>query len=183
MVSASDTPTVAVDAEPDIAPAVLLAPAVWLAVADRAPLTAVVPFAGSVPRLAVVVTFESVMAAAGTAAIEPPPVAPILASVVARSVAVALRLRLRAPVRVTPSGTLALVVSLIRLRATEAPNPKVDPPPAPAPIGSAFTVELAFETALKVASGVAPVRLTGPRISAVVVRFSRFSAKDPAIET
>jgi len=38
-------------------------------------------------------------------------------------------------------ATEAVVVSLMMLSATEAPTPTLVPPPAPAPMGSAFTVE------------------------------------------
>ena len=95
-----------------------------------------------------------------------PPLAPIFASVTAASPAVALRLTLRAPVRLIPLSSVAVVVSVIRLRATDAPTPTlvVVTPPA---VGSAFTVLAALLAAVIVASP--PVRTTAPASSAVVV--------------
>ena len=86
---------------------------------------------------------------------------------------------LAAPVRVAPSASVAVVVSVIRFRATDAPTPTfvVVTPPA---VGSAFTVLAALLAAMSVASP--PVRVTAPTTSAVVVWFRMASPSEPATE-
>ena len=180
MVRARATPTAAVVAVPVTAPAVVAAPAVWVAVAAKAPVRVVV---APVPSDAVVVTFDKVMAAAGTAATDPPPEAPILASVVAMSVVVAEMVRFLVPVRTAPLSRPATVRSLMMLSATEAPTPTEEPPVEPTPTGSAFTSDVALAAATKVAAAVVPVRVAVPFSCAVVVTFSSRRAKDPARDT
>ncbi len=75
-----------------------------------------------VPTRAVVVTFERVTATAGAMSTLPP-AAPIFASVIAASPAVALSVTFAAPVRRRRCRASALVVSVIRFRATDAPTP------------------------------------------------------------
>ena len=178
IVNASPTPMLAVDAPVAVAPAVVAADAVWVPVALNAPDNVRMPL---VPSVAVVVTFESVIAIAGVRATLPP-AAPIFAVVVAASAVVAARPILPAPVTVTPSAIAAVVSSVMIANATEAPNPTLPVVVEPAPTGNALVVVvdvLAAETVR--VPGFA--RATGPLIVAVVVRFTMSNPSAPATLT
>ncbi len=155
IVRAKPTPIAASVAFKVAAVAWVSAAACCVAVIDRLRLSESTP----VPTCVVVVTFESVIATAGASATLPP-FAPIFASVVAASVAVAVRVRSRAPVSETPSATSAAVVSVMRLRATDAPIPALPVATTPSPWGSARTVLARELAAVSVASP--PVSTTVP---------------------
>src|SRR5215467_2887546 len=179
-VSASDTPNalVALDAVvPAVALTVVFAPAVCVADAFSDPPSVCVALL--VPRFAVVVTSDTVTATTGVTA-TPPPVTPICASVVPRSLVVAVRLRLFAPVSTPPSATPADVLSVTRFSATDAPTPTFVLL-VPVFASSAFAVVLVLVPATSVASP--PVSVTVPSINASVVRFTISSARDPATDT
>ena len=149
--------------------------AFWVAVPVNAPVSVSVP---SVPTRAVVVTFDRVTATAGAMSTLPP-LAPIFASVIAASAAVALSVTFAAPVSVAPLSSSAVVVSVTRFRATDAPTPTLVEVTPPA-VGSAFTVLAALLAAVIVASP--PVRTTAPPTSAVVVWFTTARPSEPATE-
>ena len=129
--TATDAPTAAVDAdaEPE---ADVVTDAVWVAATVRFPATEVGP---PVPSDAVVVTVESDTATDG-ATETPPPAAPPTEVAATVSVLVACTVRSWA-LAVAPFASVASVVSVARVSATEAPSPKLVPP-----LEAAFAVEV-----------------------------------------
>jgi hypothetical protein len=168
-VTATAAPTAALlaDAEPD---AFVVVAAVWFAETTSAPPTvAVLPE----PIDAVVVTVESETATDGT--IEtPPPAAPDCDVVVIEFVLVACTVRLW-PENPELFASDALVVSVTRFSATDAPTPE---PVVPAVAVADDTV---VEVALTVASAAGAVNV--PMRVAVVVTFAIVSPSEPATET
>ena len=175
-VRASATPTAAV--APVASPwAVVVAEAVIIAFASSLPVSvSSVP----APMSAELVTFEIAIEIDGTT-VTPPPAAPVFASVVIACRPSASSVRSCALVSRPVSSIPAKVVSLTIESANEMPRPKLEPPVVPP--GSALTVEMLLEAALRetsppVASTEAPLR-----IAAVVLTVTRLIETEPATPT
>ena len=144
---------------------------------------------GPAPIVAATVTFEIATATAGATATFALS-APVSASVVIACAPEAWRMRSSPPVRTAVVSIEAVVVSVTRFSAIEAPTPTFDPVAVPSSAGIAETVDSAAETAwivtspepafTVVAAWPGGPRAGSERIDAVVVRLARLSANEPA---